>query len=158
MEKKGLASEYFIKQITTNTWKYEMEQDSSRYHFIGAWAAIIFDPLFAITDYFNISNNWKSLFLIRIAIALTTLLFLALRKKLKLPSHVVVLVPFLLISLQNAYTYSLIDNEVVMGHNLNYIALFIGGAMFILWDWKYSFFVILISAVSGILFFLPILN
>jgi signal transduction histidine kinase len=64
-----------------------------------------------------------------------------------------VLLTFILISLQNAYTYSLIGNEDLLGHNLNYIALLIGAAMFLAWEFKYSVLVITIS-MAGTAFFL----
>jgi len=35
----------------------KLEQASTRYHITAAWVAIIFDPVFAITDYLNIPNH-----------------------------------------------------------------------------------------------------
>jgi signal transduction histidine kinase len=74
------------------------------------------------------------------------------RKRLHLPSYFIVAVTFLLISLQNSYTYSLIGNEDIIGHNLNYIALLIGASMFLLWELKYSIIMVLISMVATAFF------
>ncbi|CAN0501109.1 unnamed protein product, partial [Phaeothamnion confervicola] len=52
-----------------------------------------------------------------------------------------------MISLQNSYTYSLINNDNLIGHNLNYMALLVGAAMFILWEWYYSIAIVCISAI-----------
>jgi phosphoserine phosphatase RsbU/P len=141
-----------ISRVSSASWKPELEKASSRYHITAAWVAVIFDPLFAITDYFNIPDHFRELLFIRLGVALITVVTLLLRKRLNVPSNVIVMVPFLLISLQNAYTFGLIDNDILLGHCLNYIALLIGGGMFILWPWSYSVFVILLSAITTTLF------
>lgn len=145
----------FLSQISTEEWKRELEEASSKYHIIAAWIAIFFDPLFAFTDYLNLSQVWLHILSIRLSIAGITLLVLFYRKRLRLLSYQVVMVPFMLISLQNAYTYSIIHDAAVLEHSLNYMALWIGGAMFILWDWRYSVAVVLIS-VQVTLFFVSI--
>ena len=136
---------YIPADVNPLAWKQELELVSSRYHVIGAWIAIFFDPLFAFTDYFNIPDHWLQLFAIRLSVAAITLLLLFVRKKFSLSTYVIILAPFLMISLQNAYTYSLVSNDIILGHSLNYMALLIGGAMFILWRWTYSVFVVLLS-------------
>ena len=54
--------------------------------------------------------------------------------------------------LQNAYTYSLISNEGLLGHSLNYMALLIGASMFVLWEWYYSAVIVFLSALATSLF------
>jgi serine phosphatase RsbU (regulator of sigma subunit) len=141
-----------ISKVSLISWKLELEKASSNYHITAAWVAIIFDPLFAVTDYFNIHDHWRQLLLIRLAVSCLTFGLLLLRKKFQLPSFIIVLVPFLLISLQNAYTFSLIGNDVLIGHCLNYMALLIGGSMFILWPWTYSVMVVLLSGAATAIF------
>jgi len=152
MNRSQSVTNDLIAQVATQSWKSELEKTSSKYHFIAAWAAIIFDPVFAFTDYINIPESWKQLFVIRLSISFIVLMMLVLRKKFKIPSYFIVAVTFLLISLQNAYTYSLIGNEDIIGHNLNYIALLIGASMFLLWELKYSLAMVLISIVATIFF------
>jgi signal transduction histidine kinase len=134
--------------VNSYALKHELELASSKYHVIGAWIAIFFDPLFAFTDYINMPDHWLQLLIIRLSIAAITLTLLSVRRKYAISTFVIILVPFLLISLQNAYTYSLISNDIILGHSLNYMALLIGGAMFILWRWTYSVFVVLLSAIA----------
>jgi signal transduction histidine kinase len=141
-----------ISKVSTASWKFELEKTSYKYHVLAAWAAIIFDPVFAATDYFNIPDNWKHLFVIRCMISVIVLTTLYTSKRANWPSYYMVLLTFLLISLQNAYTYSLIGNEDLLGHNLNYIALLIGAAMFLAWEFKYSVLVITISLVATAFF------
>lgn len=133
--------------------KYELEKASEKYHIVGAWIAIIFDPIFGITDYINIPDSWHKVLVLRFAVSFITLTALLLRFRLRLPSFLIVFIPFLLISLQNAYTYSLIDIPQFTGHTLNYIALWIGAGMFILWRWQYSAIIIGCSAVANVIFF-----
>lgn len=134
-----------ISRISSRLWKAELEQVSSRYHLIAAWAAIIFDPLFGITDYYNIPQSWTSVFILRLLVAAITLVAIMIRREYDLPSFVIVVIPFILILLQNAFTYSLIDNRHLLGHNLNYMALWIGAAMFLMWHWAYSLGAIVLS-------------
>ena len=152
MKKYPSITSDLISQVTAESWKAELEKASSRYHFIAIWVAIIFDPAFAFTDYINIPEHWKHLLVIRISIATVIFTMLVVGKKFKLPSYLIVAITFLLISLQNAYTYSLIGDEDMLGHNLNYIALLIGASMFLLWEWRYSFVMILISLLATSLF------
>lgn len=134
-----------ISNVQRAAWKAELEKVSAKYHLIAAWAAIIFDPVFAFTDYINIPENWQEVFFIRISIAIIVLSLVIARKRFNLPSYLIAAVAFSLISLQNAYTYSLIGNEDIMGHNLNYIALLIGASMFLLWEIKYSVVMVVTS-------------
>jgi signal transduction histidine kinase len=146
------APKDLISQVTSESWRGELEKASLTYHLIAAWAAIIFDPVFAFTDYINIPENWKQLLYIRLIVSAIVLTMVSTRQKFKLPSYFIVAATFLLISLQNAYTYSLIGNEDVIGHNLNYIALFIGASMFLLWEVRYSVIMVLISLAASVFF------
>ncbi len=149
---KIAETQNLISNISDQEWKSELEKASSKYHIIGAWIAIIFNPLFAFTDYINLPLHWQQLALIRLSISAVTLCVLLTRRKTNIPSYFVILVPFLLISLQNAYTFSLVSPDSILEHSINYIALLIGGAMFILWRWTYSVLVVLVSAKTTLLF------
>lgn len=141
--------EEVISQVPESAWRSELEKTTIRYHLVGAWAAIIFDPVFAITDYFNIPGSWQTLLFIRLGVSIITFSVVLARRKFRFPSFVIVVVPFVLISLQNAFTYSLIDNEGLLGHNLNYMALFIGAAMFLAWESVFSIGALIISAIAA---------
>lgn len=140
--------EEVIAQVLPDSWKTELERITFKYHLVAAWAAIIFDPIFAITDYFNIPESWQILFFIRVSICFITLATVLLQRRFQFPSYIIVIVPFTLISLQNAFTYRLIEDHNLLGHNLNYIALFIGAAMFLAWKWYYSVAALGISVVA----------
>lgn len=135
-----------ISNVPSTMWMHELESASSKFHITAAWVAAIFDPVFAITDYINIPTGWSTLLVIRIIVSLITFGTILVRKRLVFDSYIVAFVPFMLISLQNAYTYTFINAEGLLGQNLNYMALLIGAAMFVLWHWKYSALVIAISS------------
>jgi serine phosphatase RsbU (regulator of sigma subunit) len=152
MKNNFLETREQISRVSTASWMPELELASSRYHITAAWVAVIFNPIFALTDFFNIPQHWENLLIIRLTVSIITIVTLAVRKKYHLPSYIIVLVPFLLISLQNAYTFGIITNDVLLGHSLNYMALLIGGAMFILWSLPYSVLVIVLSALATVMF------
>lgn len=144
-----------ISRISDQESMRELEQASTRYHITAAWIAIIFDPIFAITDYFNIPNDWGTLLAMRLSVSVIVISALLLRKRLNLSSYTIVFIPFILISIQNAYVYSVLDSEDLVGQNLNYMALLLGGSLFILWHWVYSI-VIVFVVVGATAFFLSI--
>lgn len=137
----------FIADIPSSQVDFELEKTSSKFHLTAAWVAVIFDPVFAFTDYINIPQHWKVLLAIRMAVSIITLAAIIARRRLMFSSFIVAFIPFMLISIQNAYTYQYIDASGLLGHNLNYMALLVGAAMFVLWHWRYSVFVIAVSAV-----------
>lgn len=137
----------FIADIPSSQVDFELEKTSSKFHLTAAWVAVIFDPVFAFTDYINIPQHWKVLLAIRIVVSIITLAAIIARRRLMFSSFIVAFIPFMLISIQNAYTYQYIDASGLLGHNLNYMALLVGAAMFVLWHWRYSVFVIAVSAV-----------
>ena len=149
-----LASKQIIS-IGADQWTAELEKSSMRYHRTVLWVAIIFDPLFVITDYINISEGWEKLLFIRLIVSGITLLLLITRHRSGISLRLLTVITFLMISLQNAYTFSLIGNDNLLGHNLNYMALLVGAAMFILWEWYYSVAIVLISA-SFIAYFIRV--
>ncbi len=140
-------------EIEKSQWQEELDNTAKRYHIIGAWIAIIFDPIFAFTDFINIPGHFSDLLSIRLAVSFLTIITYFFYKKYSFQSYWLVLVPFMLISFQNAYTFMLIDEASIMGHSLNYIALFIGGGMFILWPLQFSIGVVAASILMTYIFF-----
>ena len=149
MGKKSRMKEgNFASEVSDTLWEPEFEKSSSRYHVVAAWIGIIFDPLFAITDYYNIPQSWDYVFTFRLSVSIITLTALFIWKRYYLPSYFIVVIPCIMISLQNAYTYSLISDEHLLGHSLNFIALFIAASMFLMWPWRFSVALVTLSAFS----------
>ncbi len=144
------------KQIQVNTtlsWQKDLDISSAKYHTYGAWIAVIFNPIFSISDYFNIPHAHWDIKIIRISISILTLFLLYIHSKGKISSRTLIFIPFLLISLQNAFTYSVLKLDDFTGHTLNYLALFIGAGMFIMWNKYYSLGIIIPSFIANMIFF-----
>lgn len=141
-----------IGRVPASVWQRELEKTTGKFHLTAAWVAATFDPVFAITDYINIPQGWSTLLVIRLCVSLITIGTIMIRRKLKFSSYIVALVPFVLISFQNAFTYQYINEEGLLGQNLNYMALLIGAAMFVLWHWRFSVLIVLFSAMVTFLF------
>ncbi len=136
-----------IVGITPAEWQPELEKSSMRYHRTVLWIAIIVDPLFAVTDYMNVGESWKQLLIIRLIVSGTTFALLITRNRTGISLRALTIITFLMIALQNSYTYNLIQNDDLLAHNLNFMALLVGAAMFILWEWYYSIAITFISAI-----------
>ncbi len=142
-----------LSHISKEIWQPELEKSSKFYHVNGAWLAVIFDPIFGITDYLNIPHAWQHIMVFRLTIAAICLTGIFLYRKYEFSSFWIVLIPFQLISIQNAYTYQFLQPEQFTGHTLNYIALLIGASLFVVWEWKYTAMVMATSAVANVYYF-----
>lgn len=142
-----------IDGISSESWHSELEQISARYLDIACWIAAILNPVFAFTDYLNIPESWYSIFVVRLGVSAITVIAVLLRKRLNLTPTAVVSVPFVLISLQNSYVYLFVGADHVLAQHLNYMALIVGAAMFVLWRWTYSILITVVSMISTGIFF-----
>lgn len=141
-----------LANISDSKLQESVKDSANQFHVIGAYVAIIFDPLFGITDFFNIPNDWYKIFAIRLLVASVTCFGLYAFKKGKISVYSLALIPFFLISFQNAFTYIYVGNEQILGHNLNYVALFLGASIFLLWPIKYSYLTIGFSIAISFFF------
>lgn len=135
-----------------NKWQVELNAVAYKYHVIICWVAVIFDPIFAISDYFVTPVYFKEFFVLRI-ITVSIIFFFSnlLKKRFTNNPAIIALIPFLSISIQNAYMYSLMDISEFQTHTFAYIALFIGAGMFVLWDIRYSIFIVTFNYVLNII-------
>lgn len=134
-------------------WQTELKKTAEKYNLKVTWVAVVFNVLFAVTDYFNVEEHWEIFLVVRIVVSAITFGAFILRKRLNIPSETVVFVPFLLISFQNAFMWSVMDAEHLQKHTLAYMALFIGAGMLILWQMRYSILIVALSIPVNIMFF-----
>ena len=126
----------------------QMKENAYGYHEIGCWVAVVLNPIFILTDYFNMPAHWQNLLIIRLISSALILAAVLFRKKFKLNASVLISIPLILISLQNAYVYQFIEVKDLLGQDLNYMALFIGASLFVLWRWIYSVIVLFVSTLA----------
>ena len=134
-------------------WQEELSKQGFKYHKVGAWVAIILNPIWAAGDYLEMPDHWVQFFYIRIFVSAISLITLLSHKKLKLTSEWLIFVPFMGIALQNAYMYSVMDTVVLQKHTFAYIALFIGAGMLVLWKPIYTISIVFINLIANIIFF-----
>jgi len=141
-----------IETVPENLWRNELEQSSIKFHNIAAWVAVVFVPVFGITDYINIPDHWHEIFYLRIFNSLICLLLIFNRKRWHLSAAVFAAIPFFLISFQNSFTFRYLNEDQIVQHALNYIALMIGAGMFLMWDLRTSLAVLIPSALATCFF------
>jgi phosphoserine phosphatase RsbU/P len=134
-------------------WKSEMDKTILRYHSITSWVAIVFNLLFFATDLININEYWQPFLAFRASVSFVMLVVMLSYKKLKIPIELIGVLPVLLISIQNAYMWSVMDAEHLQKHTLAYMALFIGAGMLVLYRVYYSIFIIVSSIIANVIFF-----
>ncbi|MDQ3110462.1 MAG: SpoIIE family protein phosphatase [Bacteroidota bacterium] len=133
-------------------WQSEMTRIATKHHVIVCWVAIILNPIWFVADYFTIPVYWKTFLVIRLSVALLTLLGVLFRKKLNISTEILIFIPVIGISLQNAYMWSVMDIPMLQKHAFAYIALFIGAGMLVLWKPFWSVLVVVLSFVANIFF------
>lgn len=133
-------------------WQSEMKRIATKHHVIVCWVAIILNPIWFLADYFTIPDYWKTFLVIRVAVALLTLLGVLFRNKLKISTEILIFIPVFGISIQNAFMWSVMDIPMLQKHAFAYIALFIGAGMLVLWKPVWSIVVILLSFLANIVF------
>ena len=140
-------------KVNSVDWKTELDSAAYRYHILVAWVAIILNPLWALGDYLNTPRHFTTFLIFRCAVSVATFGGLIFRHKLRQTPAIIAFIPFLGISIQNAYMYSVMTIPEIEQHTFAYIALFIGAGMFVLWKRLYSIIVVLLSFVANFIFF-----
>jgi len=142
-----------ISQITPLDWKTELKAAAFKYHVLIAWVAVGLNPLWAIGDYFNSPHHFTDFLIFRITVAVLTLIVVQMKNKFLKYPEIIAFIPFIGISVQNAYMFSVLNVSELQKHTFAYIALFIGAGMFVLWRPIYSYWVVGISLTANIICF-----
>ncbi len=143
-----------ITSAPPSNWERELNATAYKYHVLICWVAVIFDPIFAISDYYISPNHFKEFLILRIStVTLIFILSNLLNKKFKEKPEIIAVIPFLSISIQNAYMYSVMNVSEFQTHTFAYVTLFIGAGMFVLWGTIYSIIVVGLSFAANIIFF-----
>ena len=140
-------------QDIKSTWESEINKTAFKYHKITLWVAVVFNLLFFATDYINLYEYWREFLTFRGAVSLVCLIVVLFHKQLKISTELMGVIPVLLISIQNAYMWSVMDAEHLQKHTMAYMTLFIGSGMFVFYHVYYSIFIVIISLISNAIFF-----
>lgn len=134
-------------------WKAEINKTALKYHKITLWVAVVFNMLFFATDYINVYEYWEEFLTFRVVVSLICLITVLFHKKLNISIQLMGVIPVLLISIQNAYMWSVMDAEHLQKHTLAYMVLFIGSGMFVFYHFRYSIFIVSANVIANIIFF-----
>jgi len=134
-------------------WRFELDKTALKYHKITLWVAVVFNMLFFATDYINIYEYWEEFLTFRVLVSFICLITVLFHKKLNISIQLMGVIPVLLISIQNAYMWSVMDAEHLQKHTLAYMALFIGSGMFVFYHVNYSIFIVVASLIANAIFF-----
>ena len=140
------------EKIST-TWENELAKSAFKYHYLIALVALVLNPLWVIGDFFNIPTHFWDFLYFRLAVSFCILMVILFSDKFKKNPEIIALVPFIGISIQNAYMYSVMDILELQKHTFAYIALFIGAGMFVLWKSYFTIIVVVISFIANIITF-----
>ncbi|MBA3971729.1 MAG: hypothetical protein H0X46_06210, partial [Bacteroidetes bacterium] len=142
-----------INQIAPVDWQTELKATAFKYHVLIAWVGVGLNPIWAIGDYYNSPDHFMDFLIFRLAVAFVTLLVVLFKEKFRAHPEIIAFIPFLGISIQNAYMFSVMNIGELQKHTFAYIALFIGAGMFMLWRPIYSIMVVVLSLVANVVFF-----
>lgn len=134
-------------------WRSELDRVAYKYHYLIALIAVILNPLWSIADYLTIPNHFWDFLYFRLIITFFIVLTLFFSKKFLKNPWVIAFVPFLGISIQNAYMYSVMDIAEFQKHTFAYITLFIGAGMFVLWKTYITVIIVVLSFIANIVTF-----
>lgn len=131
----------------------ELNAKAYKFHLLIARVGLVANIVFGIGDYFNSPAHFVDFLIFRIVISTLTLIGVLYKNKLTNHPQILVLIPFLGISIQNAYMYSVLSGDEFQKHTFAYIALFIAAGMFILWKPLYSIIVVVVSVLANVILF-----
>ncbi|MFI5204973.1 MAG: hypothetical protein ACHQF2_10795, partial [Flavobacteriales bacterium] len=134
-------------------WQRELNKAAYKYHVLVAWVAVILNPIWAVGDYYTIPVHFNDFLAFRLSVTVAILIGIIFRKKLSNRPEIIAFIPFIGISIQNAFMYSVMNVTELEKHTFAYIALFIGAGMFVLWKPVYSIIIVVLSFIANIVFF-----
>jgi phosphoserine phosphatase RsbU/P len=143
------------KEINVDEAQVRTEFDSSafRSHYIACWIGILLNLLWIASDFVVFPEQITVFFSWRVVVSMAGLAFLLFHRSWGLSVYDSLFVLAAGISVQNAFMWSVMDEEHMKQHTFAYIALFIGVGMLLLWDFRYSVVLILLTVFSNLLFF-----
>lgn len=130
-------------------WRVEMDTIAWRYHVTGSWVAALLNPVFILNDLAVIPSHWISFAAIRLVVSALIIAALLGRQRLRLDPRTFLLVPYLLISLENAYMWGHMGPELFRMHTLAYAVLFVGAAMIAFWPLRWSLLVVGVTVLAN---------
>ncbi len=139
--------------VNSVPWQEELEKRATTIHVIACKVAIIAAPAFFISDIFIAPDYWEQFLVLRLLVSLVVGATLIARKWINVWDTMLAFIPFISISILNAYMWSVMDAEGMRMHTFSYMALFIAAGMLLLWRPHWVTKVVVLSLVFNVFFF-----
>jgi serine phosphatase RsbU (regulator of sigma subunit) len=137
----------------TSTWQTELKQTAFKNHLLIVKIGLILNLVFAANDYLNSPTYFIDFLNLRVTVSTLMLLIVVFKNKFIEYPELIVLIPVIAITIENAFMYSLLEGDEFKKHTIAYIALFLASGMFIIWQRIYSYIFVIISIIVNIVFF-----
>lgn len=131
------------------SWAIELDRRAMRVHTLGAWVAAAANMAFVLNDMVVAPDHWQRFGTVRAIVGVCILSGLIIRKRFDLGPAILLFIPYVLISAQNAYMWSYMGADTFRDHTLAYATLFLGGSMIALWTVRWSVLVLLASVAAN---------
>ncbi len=138
--------------VLTDKVKEAFNQSTIRFHIIATWVGLLLNLFWWISDLIVLPSYAVSFLLFRFGVSLSSLMILLFRHQLGLSIYFCMFFLVTGISIQNAFMWSVMDVKHFQQHAFAYIVLFIGAGMLVLWTFRLSMALLLITVVSNIVF------
>ncbi|OJJ14273.1 hypothetical protein BKI52_43090 [marine bacterium AO1-C] len=135
-------------------FELERENRATKTHQQMIWIAIIVLPFFP--DYFFAPAIWQQLFTLRMVVIAYFLLLIFAQRKLRIRSIFVAYASIIPLSVFLSYASASVPTQNLFIYNLNYSALFIVAALYVLMHWGHFVAIIFISGLLYSVFFIVI--
>ncbi len=131
----------------------EFDRSTEKFHVIATWVGSALNLLWFISDYFILPEYLGPFFLFRLVVSSLGIGLAAFRKKAGISIYTCMFVLVAGISVQNAYMWSVMDLSHFQKHAFAYMVLFIGAGMLVLWEFKLSILLIVLTIAANIFFY-----
>lgn len=133
--------------------KKEFYRSTERFHVIATWVGIILNLVWFVSDIFILPDYSLQFILFRVVVSGLSAVVLLTKKWTKRDIYFCMFFLVTGISIQNAYMWSVMDLVHLQKHAFAYMVLFIGVGMLVLWELRYSVFLLLATVISNIIFY-----
>jgi serine phosphatase RsbU (regulator of sigma subunit) len=138
----------------TLNWEAELRKSATKYHTVGSWVAVFFNIIFFASDYLSF-KEFSAIFL-ELRLIDSGIIFISILcyNRFRFPSEIVVFIAVIVLSIQNAIMWSMMNAPQMQKHTMAYVVLFIGAGMLVLWNIRYSIAMIVISLMANVITFI----
>lgn len=129
---------FATRPVVPAAWNAELERIAWRYHSTGSWVAGILNLCFILNDVAVVPDMAIRFAMVRAVVSAIIIGLLLARRQWTRGPHAFVFVPYLLISLENAFMWAQLPVDLFRIHALAYAVLFVGASMILLWPLRWS--------------------